>query len=270
MATRGKVVVPWLLGALLSGCGSDTSEGTKVASGEPAGTGSTGANPNPGDSDPAGTATEADGGEPVVPEPDGDTARLCERVANPTLAATLQHLQAPQSAQLTFEGQLSGREGELVNMDGCPCNSNCLVADPWQLNLVVPDALLPRTLPVCGAVEVERSTAAGAAFETVSIWDTTVTPRRLVYLAGAAPVQDDQLPVTVELSSRASTACGGCELAESFDMEFRVGAESLLLAEGETGQLGPYELHNLQSFTLGQCGERPTADYVVERLDDAT
>lgn len=170
---------------------------------------------------------------------------------------------------LEFTGtRISPEKGPLWQLDGCACGQNCLIPDPWTLNVSAPAAWLP-LMPACPRIVVDRVEGfGGCQFAAISVWDLGAPGEPAVYHAGRgfAPTQAAAGELTVTPHSLETCACEGCcQDAELWELQFTLGGADITLSEGESAPLGPRNAINFESHRSGLCDAPLEAHWAIRK-----
>lgn len=220
------------------------------------------------------TGPTSDPGTSVGPTSDPGTTTegpgVCG-VDGPHVAVSLVQIDEPPSpcGPIEFTGtRISDEKGPVWMLDGCACGQNCLIPDPWSLNVSAPPEWLP-LIPECPRIVVDRAMAfGGCEFTGISVWDLADPNAPAVYHAGHgfSPTQAAQGELELASQSLGTCACDGCcGPDELFRLHFDMGGMVLVLDEGESGKLGAHDVINLESHQRGLCDASSDVHWVVRR-----
>ncbi|MDC0675216.1 hypothetical protein [Nannocystis radixulma] len=248
-ATDGTTTTP--------GTASDTATVTSdpTVSTDPTATG-------PGTTEPGTTAT--------TDTSDTTTGSGVCGVAGETVAAELVHVGKPAACgPLEFTGtRISDQKGPAWQLDGCACGDNCLVPDPWTLNVQAPGPWLP-LLPACPRIVVDRAEGfGGCQFVAISVWDLAAPGEPAVYHAGhgLTPTQAGSAELTITPQSIDTCDCEGCcQPAELWDLQFSLAGADVTLSEGESAALGQRNAINFESHHSGLCDAPLDAHWAIRK-----
>ncbi|HEY0134339.1 MAG TPA: hypothetical protein VGB85_09675 [Nannocystis sp.] len=191
--------------------------------------------------------------------------------------ATLVHVgQDPGCGALEFTGSnYDLAPGPIYALDGCPCGANCLKPDPWTFTLDVPQEWLPKAVPACPRIVVERQMSkAGCELVGVAIWDMQEPEGApAIYHAGSllGPIAAAADQITIESVVAEECECADCcSVPTRWDLGFGGLKSAVTIAEGQTGMLGDqdlgFEIINFQSHISGICDDSPAIDWVARRV----
>lgn len=234
-------------------------------------------------SDPVTTTTESasdTSGDTETTDATTDTttggAGACG-VDGPEVDADLVHDGEPAGCgviEFTGQNQVPGA-GPVYALDGCPCDSACLVPDPWTLTLDVPPEWSPGILPACPRIVVERQMGKGGCeLIGVAIWDTKEPEGSpALYHAGSHLGTIAAVAGQIEAGTAVVDECeceDCCGVPTLLDLTFSGLKAMVVIAEGQSGVLGDmdlgYEIMNFQSHLSGICDDSPAVDWIARRL----
>ncbi|MCA9691265.1 MAG: hypothetical protein KC636_16800 [Myxococcales bacterium] len=228
---------------------------------------------DPSDTDPTETDSTTDPTTDTDTDTDTDTGGVCEFADGPPVTANLFDSDKPDPScgVREFTGRLEVPGPGVWQLEGCPCGAQCLVPNPWTLEVNAPNSWGP-DVPMCLKVVVE--TTQGFApdqciFKSLAIWTLNDNQQvgELVYLAGGQPPVNDQVKELAATPTEAAVcSCEGCCGDDIvYDLSFKSGDLPLLkLGEGDEGMLGKYLIHNFQSHQSGLCDAPGSFSWVAK------
>jgi hypothetical protein len=172
---------------------------------------------------------------------------------------------------LEFDGRRAGPGlGPVYQLDGCPCDSECLIPEPWQFTVDVPQGHLPKDMPECPRIVVQRQMSKmGCELVGAAIWDLgAADPEVPRWVAGSllGPLDAVKPGIDVAQTTVEECDCGNCcGVPERYDLEFSVGDAQLVLGEDSAGKLGGYDVRNFQSHLTGVCDQSPSIDWIMQK-----
>ncbi len=239
------------------------------------------------ETDPTGMPTDSDTVEPTettdsetdttdaTSDSGTDTDDLCMYAGSDQLDVELRDLEDPPQGcpKLEFNGRLTEAGDGVWKLDNCPCGSECLLPDPWELTVDAPDIYMPE-VPECLRIVYQQSQGFDLEchFNGIAIWPTEPEDAPMVWLAGGE-VPDDVVDVAMQSEVEATCACEGCCADDELhSLRFEAYGEELHLQETESGELpGPqlgfvYDTINFRSHVSGECDTTERAFQWVLKL----
>lgn len=228
--------------------------------------------------DPSTTSTTSDTGTSSGTTADTTTGPggLCGS-DGPVIESTLMHGDmVPDCGPIEFVGQNQANSpGPVYELDGCPCDADCLLPDPWTFTLDAPKGWDPGFLPKCPHIIVERQKSKkGCELVGLAIWDTQEPEgAAAVYHAGSllGPIPAVVGQFGLEQITVSECDCDNCcGIPTLLDISFSAFKTDAVISEGQTGMLGDaslgYEVKNFQSHLSGICDDSPAIDWAAKRV----
>jgi hypothetical protein len=245
---------------------TETSDPTQTTT-DPSTTSTTSTTSDTGTTDTTGTTTSDTTTGP---------GNLCG-ADGPVIEATLMHAdEIADCGPLEFIGQNQANDpGPVYALDGCPCDSECLIEDPWTFTIDAPKGWEPGFLPKCPRIVVERQKSKkGCELVGVAIWDTQEPEgAAAVYHAGSllGPIQAVIGQIGLEQITVDECDCDNCcGIPTLLDLSFAALKTDAVISEGQSGMLGDadlgYEVKNFQSHLSGICDDSPAIDWAAKRV----
>lgn len=206
--------------------------------------------------------TDSDSESDSESESDSDTGNVCEFADGEYFNVDLINVDEPNPTCQTLEffGRVEEVEGNTWKLDNCPCGSECLLPDPWELTVEGPANYMPE-VPDCVRIiyETTQGFDMSCHFSGVAMWPTEVEDRPLVYLAGGSVVNEVG-EVTLDTPLEATCPCEGCCGDDQlYSLSFAANGGELALQETESGELPGhqngfvFDAINFRSHASGLC-----------------